>query len=104
MPFWDSSVNIVTRLGRGKRFSLHCIWDTATEYVGYFPGVKRPGQEPDHSALFCAKVKNVWSYTYTSPYVVMTWGVIKHRDRFTFTIHYTALNVKSVPSICSSFM
>jgi hypothetical protein len=91
IPFWDSSVNVVTRLGRGKRFSLHCIWDTATEYGGYSPGIKRPGHELDHSPLSHAKVKNVWSYTCISPYVVTTCGVIKHRDSCTFILHYMAL-------------
>jgi hypothetical protein len=29
---------------------------------GYFPGVKRPGREADHSSPPSAEVKNEWSY------------------------------------------
>jgi hypothetical protein len=34
---------------------------------GFFPGVKRPGREADHSPPSSAKVKNAWSYTSTPP-------------------------------------
>jgi hypothetical protein len=30
---------------------------------GFFPGVKRPGREADHSPPFSVEVKNTWSYT-----------------------------------------
>jgi len=36
-----------------------------------FPGVKRPERETHHSPPSGADVKNVWSYTSTSPYVFM---------------------------------
>jgi hypothetical protein len=36
-------------------------------YYGFFPGVKRPGREADHSVPFSAEVKNVWSCTSTPP-------------------------------------
>jgi hypothetical protein len=32
-------------------------------------GVKQPGREADHSPLTSAKVKNIWSYRSTPPYV-----------------------------------
>jgi hypothetical protein len=34
-------------------------------------GVKRQGRKADHSPSSSAKVKNMWSYTFTSPYVLM---------------------------------
>jgi len=37
-----------------------------------------------HLYLF-AEVKNAWSYTSATPYVVMAWYQLKHRDTFTFT-------------------
>jgi hypothetical protein len=36
-----------------------------------FPGVKRPRREADHSPPTNAKVKNMWIYTSTPPYVFM---------------------------------
>jgi len=44
---------------------------------GFFPAVKRPGRETDHSSLSNAEVKNEWSCTSTYR------GV--HTDIFTFT-------------------
>jgi hypothetical protein len=35
-------------------------------------GVKGLGHEADHSPLAIAKVKKMWSYTYTPPYVFMS--------------------------------
>jgi hypothetical protein len=35
------------------------------------PEVKRPGREADHSPLSSADIKNSWSYTSTSLYVLM---------------------------------
>jgi hypothetical protein len=35
----------------------------------YFPGLKRPGREVDHSVPSSAKVKNDWSYTCTARYM-----------------------------------
>jgi hypothetical protein len=45
---------------------------------GFFPGVKRPGRESDHSPPSTAEVKNAWSYASTPQYVVMAWCVVKH--------------------------
>jgi hypothetical protein len=64
----------------GQEFSLLHIVQTGsgvnpTSYtmgtVGSFPGVKRPGRETDHSSPTSAKVKKVWIYTSTPPYVFM---------------------------------
>jgi hypothetical protein len=60
------------------------------------PGIKQLGREADHSLPYSAEVKNAWSYTYTPPYAIMAWClikqmihlhymIIKHRDNFTFT-------------------
>jgi hypothetical protein len=35
--------------------------------IKWSPGVKRPGQEADHSPSFVVKVKNKWIYTSTAP-------------------------------------
>jgi hypothetical protein len=35
--------------------------------------VKQLGHEADHSPPFSAKVKNVWIYISTPPYVLMAW-------------------------------
>jgi hypothetical protein len=46
--------------------------------LGYISaGVKRPRREADHAPPSCAEVKNVWSYTFTLPYVFMSWCLIK---------------------------
>jgi hypothetical protein len=51
----------------------------------YFPGVKRPGREAEHSPPSSAEVKNEWSCTST-PYVFLTWCLVQHRDNFVFTL------------------
>jgi hypothetical protein len=48
-------------------------------------GVKRPGNEADHSPPSSAEVKNEWSCTSTPQYVFMAWCLVKNRD-FTFFI------------------
>jgi hypothetical protein len=83
--------------GGAGSFSLHhCVQTRSGAHPasytigtrGYFPGgggVKRPGGEADHSSPFSAEVKNVWSYTSTSPMCLH--GVVlklKHRENFTF--------------------
>jgi hypothetical protein len=48
-----------------------------------FPGVKWPGCEADFSPPFISKVKNMWIYTSTLPFMLI--GVsLKHRNYFTF--------------------
>jgi hypothetical protein len=38
---------------------------------GFFPGVKRPGREADHSPPATAEIKKIWIYTSTPPYAFM---------------------------------
>jgi len=52
------------------------------------PGVKRPGRESDHSPPYSAKVKNVWSYISTPPYVLMA-CLIKLRIRHHGVVLYS---------------
>jgi hypothetical protein len=41
--------------------------------------MKRLGREAELSPLFSAKVKNMWSYNFTSSYAFMTWtGIYLH--------------------------
>jgi hypothetical protein len=54
--------------------------------AGYFPRVKRPGREANHSPPSSAEVKSVWPYTSNPPFVFMAWCLVKHRDNFTFTL------------------
>jgi hypothetical protein len=48
----------------------------------FFPGVKRPGQEVDHSPPSSAKVKNEWSCTTAPPVCLLGVG----RDKYTFPL------------------
>jgi hypothetical protein len=90
--------SVVWVLAGPGNFSLdHCIQTSSRANPisysmgtrGSFPGVKWPGHEADHSPPSSAKVKNVWSYTSTSPIrlhgVVLSWR--KHRDNFTLTFY-----------------
>jgi hypothetical protein len=54
-------------------------------------GVKWPGHEADHLPPSNAKVKNVWSFTSTSPICLhgMVLSQEKHRDNFAFTFMFT---------------
>jgi len=40
-------------------------------------GVKRQGREAYHSPPSATEVKQVWSYTFTPPYVFMAWCLVK---------------------------
>jgi hypothetical protein len=51
-------------------------------------GVKQPGHAIDHSLPSSAEVKNVWSYTFTPPYLFMVWYLVKHRDNFILPLPY----------------
>jgi hypothetical protein len=77
----DSSAGIATGYGLddqgergfesrwGKKFSLLHIVQTGSGVS--FPGVKRQGREAGHSPPTSAKVKKMWNYTSTPPYVFM---------------------------------
>jgi hypothetical protein len=100
----DSAFGIVTRLrserpgfdsrqGQGYFSLRHRIQTGSGAHpvsypVGtrnYFRGVKLPGREADNWFPFSTEVKNAWSYTSTSSYVIMAWCLAEHRDNFTFT-------------------
>lgn len=51
---------------------------------GWLLWVKLPLHEPTVSA----KIKNTWSYIYTSPYVFMAWGLIKNTENLTSSLRY----------------
>jgi hypothetical protein len=91
-----SSVSIVTELRTGR------LWFYPRYGQGYFtlryhvqtgsaanpahhmitralsPGVDRSGYEAEHSLPSSAEVKNAWSFTSISSYVLMAWCLIKH--------------------------
>jgi len=52
----------------------------------------REGREADHSPPSSAEVKSAWSYISTSPYVLITWYLVKHKDNFTVTVRATVIN------------
>jgi hypothetical protein len=64
--------------------------------------VKQPWPEAGHLSPSSAEVKNVWSYTSTphmslwcgallcKEYAFMLWYLVKHKDKFTFTLLSTS--------------
>jgi len=55
------------------RLALGPTQPTIQWICGFLPlGVKHPGHEADRSCLSGAKVKNLWSYISTPPYIFMT--------------------------------
>jgi hypothetical protein len=44
-----------------------------------FAGLMLPGLEADHSPPSRTEVKIMWSYTFTSAYIFMVWGLFNHR-------------------------
>jgi hypothetical protein len=65
---------------------------------GYFPVVKRLESYADHSHSYSAELENAWSYMSASPYVFMTWCLLKHRNKF--TVPYLTMKVKVKLSLC----
>jgi hypothetical protein len=51
------------------------------------PGIKRPRREADRLPPSIAWVKNAWSYSSTSQYVLTAWCLVKYRDS-TYKFHY----------------
>jgi hypothetical protein len=43
----------------------------------------------DHSTLSSVEVKNAWRYISTTQYIFMAWRLIKHSNKFTFTLKVT---------------
>jgi hypothetical protein len=56
----------VVQTGSGAQSASYPMWTG-----GYFPGVKRPRREANHSSPTSAEVKKTWVYTCTPPYVFM---------------------------------
>ena len=50
--------------------TVHCI------PYAHSPDTKHPRRKDDHSTPSSAEVKNVWSYTYSPPYVLVVWCLI----------------------------
>jgi len=84
-------------------FLCHCVQISSTAYPfsypvrtrGFFPGIKKPGHEADHSPPSSDKVKNVWSHTSISQYIFMA----KHRDNFTIIKRFCDSGLKDIPSL-----
>jgi hypothetical protein len=66
--------------GRGQGFSLNHAFHVGSGVtqptIQCVPGeissrIRRPGREADHSPLTSAKLKNIWIYTSTPPYIFM---------------------------------
>jgi hypothetical protein len=55
-----------------------CICVPPIQWVpgDFFPGLKRPGREADHSPPASAEVKKTWIYTSAPPYVFMAWCIV----------------------------
>jgi len=102
----NGAVSIITRLRAGRPgfdsrqllgffffspLSLYRLWGLLTLLSNGYRG-SFPGREADHTSLSSAEVKNIWSYTSTSPYVLIAWYLVKYRDIFIFTFtlqHFT---------------
>jgi hypothetical protein len=39
-----------------------------------------------------SEVKEEWIYTFTPPYLLMAWGLIKHNDSFTFAFIHKSID------------
>jgi hypothetical protein len=69
VPFATASIQI---LGPIQSFINFVLWV-------FYPGVKQPGHEDDHSPPSTAQVKKMWSYSSTPPYVFMAFCLIMRR-------------------------
>jgi hypothetical protein len=83
--------------GKGKSFLYSHSFQTGSraphhlvQWVQKAPpsGIKRLGRQADNSSPSSAEVKNVWSYTSTSPYIFMALCLSKHTDIFTFHLSW----------------
>jgi hypothetical protein len=64
--------------------------------VTLFTGIKRPGQQADHSSTSSVKVKKDWSYTSTAPHVFR--GVVLKSTIDKFRLHFLQMLVLQMPS------
>jgi len=61
--------------------SVPILWHV----MGQVPLPLSLGCEVDHSPPCNSEVKNAWSYTSFSPYILMLSCLVKQRDNITFT-------------------
>jgi len=99
----SSSASTVTRLRAGRpwsHFRQRLEFFSSPRRSGHLgptklptqlePGVKRPERESDHSFLYSADVKNLWSYTCTPP--VRLHGVVLRLPIDISSLHNTLLS------------
>jgi hypothetical protein len=77
---------------------LHIVKTGSGAHWAYFPGVKRPQSEADHSSPSSADVKKTWIYASSPPYVFMDKCLVKYRNNFTSTLTYICYVHWSLPS------
>jgi hypothetical protein len=68
---------------------FHIVQTGPGAYAASYPISTRgqaAGSEADHSSPSSAGAKNIWSCTSTPPFVFMAWCLIKHTDKFAFTL------------------
>jgi hypothetical protein len=65
----------------------------------FSPGIKRSGSEADQSPSSNAEVNNVWSYTSTPPYGLMTWCLLTQR----ICLHGVELSAQGQLHLYSTF-
>jgi hypothetical protein len=51
-------------------------------------GVKWPGREADHSPHLVPRSRMCGAIPPLLQYIFMVWGLVKHRDNFTFNFYY----------------
>lgn len=72
---------IVCETGKCKNYATEFDSRRPTTYpvgMGYIlSGIERPRHEADQSSLSSAKLKNVWNYNSTIPYVFFAWYLMK---------------------------
>jgi hypothetical protein len=69
-------------------------------YGVHFSGVKRPGREADHSAIFSVTNKNEWNYAVTPLYICTARYLQFSTREFNFVIKFTSRNSRVNEAIC----
>jgi hypothetical protein len=79
---WNFSLHHRVEIGSGAHPAFYSMGIRVS-----FPGVKRPGREPDHSHLV-PRSKNAWRYTSTPQYAFMEWCSLKKSTGTTLPLLY----------------